>query len=91
MAPPNPNLSLLPLTHLLRLLRTERGLSLSELARKSGMAKGALSAWETGPRTPSGHNLESVLDTLNVREGEKALILAVATPSHACPRRLNSR
>jgi len=47
------------------------------------MAKGALSAWETGTRNPSGHNLESVLDTLNVREGEKALILAVATPSHA--------
>ena len=58
----------------LRALRTERGLSLSELARRAGLGKGTLSELETGQRNPT-------LDTLFAVTSALRLPLSAALPS----------
>ena len=57
----------------LRALRTERGLSLSELARRAGLGKGTLSELETGRRNPT-------LDTLFAVTSALRLPLSAALP-----------
>ena len=54
----------------LKRLRTERGVSLSELARMSGVAKGTLSGLEAGRGNPTVGTLWSVADALGVPFGE---------------------
>ncbi|GAA1005707.1 XRE family transcriptional regulator [Nocardiopsis tropica] len=50
----------------LRELRTERGLSLSELARRAGVGKGSLSEIEAGGRNPTVETLYSLCGPLDV-------------------------
>ncbi|MER6978076.1 helix-turn-helix domain-containing protein [Streptomyces carpinensis] len=49
----------------LRELRTARGLSLSELARRSGVGKGTLSELESGTRNPTLETLYALTTALN--------------------------
>ncbi|MEW2248942.1 XRE family transcriptional regulator [Streptomyces sp. NPDC014776] len=49
----------------LRALRTMRGLSLSELARRSGVGKGTLSELESGTRNPTLETLYALTTALN--------------------------
>lgn len=58
----------------LRALRTERGLTLSELARQAGLGKGTLSELETGQRNPT-------LDTLFAVTSALRLPLSAALPT----------
>lgn len=58
----------------LRALRVDRGLSLSELARRSGVGKGTLSELETGQRNPT-------LDTLFALTSALRLPLSAALPT----------
>jgi transcriptional regulator with XRE-family HTH domain len=60
----------------LRALRSERGLSLSELARRAGLGKGTLSELETGQRNPT-------LDTLFAVTSALRLPLSAALPAGA--------
>ena len=60
----------------LRALRAERGLSLSELARRAGLGKGTLSELETGRRNPT-------LDTLFAVTSALRLPLSAALPAGA--------
>lgn len=60
----------------LRALRTERGLSLSSLARQAGLGKGTLSELETGQRNPT-------LDTLFAVTSALRLPLSAALPAGA--------
>ncbi len=48
----------------LRRLRQDRGLSLSELARRSGVGKGTLSELETGQRNPTLETLYALTTAL---------------------------
>lgn len=48
----------------LRALRTEQGVSLSELARRSGLGKGTLSELETGRRNPTLETLFALTTAL---------------------------
>ncbi|KXO90577.1 helix-turn-helix domain-containing protein [Tsukamurella pseudospumae] len=50
----------------LRELRTERGLSLSELARRAGVGKGSLSEIEAGGRNPTVETLYALCVPLDV-------------------------
>ncbi|WP_019203654.1 helix-turn-helix domain-containing protein [Tsukamurella sp. 1534] len=50
----------------LRDLRTERGLSLSELARRAGIGKGSLSEIEAGGRNPTIETLYALCGRLDV-------------------------
>lgn len=50
----------------LRVLRERRGLSLSELARRSGIAKGTLSQLEAGTGNPTIETVFSLSNTLEV-------------------------
>ena len=58
----------------LRALRVERGISLSELARRAGLGKGTLSELETGQRNPT-------LDTLFAVTSALRLPLSAALPA----------
>ncbi|MEW2293038.1 helix-turn-helix transcriptional regulator [Streptomyces sp. NPDC006743] len=49
----------------LRALRTARGLTLSELARRSGVGKGTLSELESGTRNPTLETLYALTTALN--------------------------
>ncbi|GAA2920417.1 helix-turn-helix domain-containing protein [Streptomyces mexicanus] len=49
----------------LRELRSQRGLSLSELARRSGVGKGTLSELESGTRNPTLETLYALTTALN--------------------------
>lgn len=62
----------------LRALRVERGLSLSELARRAGLGKGTLSELESGQRNPT-------LDTLFALTRALSLPLSAALPAAADP------
>ena len=50
----------------IRRLRTERGLSLSELARRAGIGKATLSGLETGTRNPTAETLYAIAGQLAV-------------------------
>ena len=50
----------------LRELRVERGLSLSELARRAGVGKGSLSEIESGGRNPTVETLYALCEPLDV-------------------------
>jgi transcriptional regulator with XRE-family HTH domain len=50
----------------LRELRVERGLSLSELARRAGVGKGSLSEIESGGRNPTIETLYALCEPLDV-------------------------
>ena len=50
----------------IRRLRTERGLSLSELARRAGIGKATLSGLETGSRNPTAETLYAIAGQLAV-------------------------
>lgn len=49
----------------IRDLRTERGLSIRELAIKTGLSSAAISRWESGKRIPSVESFNKVMDALN--------------------------
>lgn len=51
---------------LIRRLRGERGLSLSELARRAGIGKATLSGLETGTRNPTAETLYAIAGQLGV-------------------------
>ena len=53
-------MSLINLGARLRELRVERGMSLSELARRAGVGKGSLSEIESGRRNPTVETLYSI-------------------------------
>jgi transcriptional regulator with XRE-family HTH domain len=70
---------------LLRRARKRRGLSLDQLARRSGVAKSTLSLYENGRQQPSVATLDHILGTLGVeltvndsvpRASDKAIALA---------------
>jgi transcriptional regulator with XRE-family HTH domain len=50
----------------IRRLRSERGLSLSELARRAGIGKATLSGLETGTRNPTAETLYAIAGQLAV-------------------------
>ena len=50
----------------LRIARTARNLSQSELARRADLQASAVSHFETGTRNPSFHNLKRLADALRV-------------------------
>lgn len=54
----------------LRLLRTERGLTQTELHRLTGIASSQLSRYEVGGIEPSLRNLVNILEALHVGFGE---------------------
>ncbi|MEU3839470.1 helix-turn-helix domain-containing protein [Streptomyces sp. NPDC028635] len=64
----------------LRELRTQRGLSLSELARRSGVGKGTLSELESGTRNPTLETLYALTTALN---RPLSAVLGDAPPSRA--------
>lgn len=79
-APPN------PASHageLLKSLRTDQGLSLSELSRRSDVAKSTLSRWESGANEPDIPTLELVLEALKATDEERARALAMITAPRA--------
>lgn len=59
-------MSLIDLGARLRELRLERGISLSELARRAGVGKGSLSEIESGRRNPTVETLYSICGPLEV-------------------------
>ncbi|MFF9314340.1 helix-turn-helix domain-containing protein [Streptomyces sp. NPDC004684] len=63
----------------LRELRTARGLSLSELARRSGVGKGTLSELESGTRNPTLDTLYALTTALN---RPLSAVLADDAPPH---------
>jgi len=65
----------------IRRLRGERGLSLSELARRAGIGKATLSGLETGTRNPTAGTLYAIAGQLDVP------LAALLTPPHADPDR----
>jgi transcriptional regulator with XRE-family HTH domain len=54
----------------LKALRQQRGLTLSDLARRSGIAKGTLSKLEAGSSNPTLETLWTIADSLGVAIGE---------------------
>lgn len=54
----------------LRAAREGKGLSVPELARKSGLAKQAVYFWESGEREPSLRALRKIAAGLGVRPGD---------------------
>lgn len=62
MSPPTPGI----FSHNLKKAREIKGLSQTELARKSGLQPSAVSHFETGRRAPSFDNLKRLADTLEV-------------------------
>ena len=50
----------------LRKIREFRGLSLAQLAKRSGVGQSTLSQWETGKHKPRFEQLKKVLDALNI-------------------------
>ncbi len=65
----------------LRRLRVVRGLSLVDAARRGGVSKAALSAWENGNRRPRGPALVRLLDALGADPRTKARL--TGEPVHA--------
>lgn len=61
----------------LRRIRNERNMSLSELARRSGIAKATLSTLETGLGNPTVQTLSDLSDALGVFPGD---LIADRTP-----------
>lgn len=64
----------------LKQLRTERGLTLDQLADVSGLSKGFLSQLETGARQPSTDTLRTLSQALEVTEAD-----LIVTPGFAEP------
>lgn len=58
-------------------MRTARGLSVGELARRAAISKATLSYWEAGTRQPRVPELETVLVALHATETQRAQALAV--------------
>jgi transcriptional regulator with XRE-family HTH domain len=57
-------------------MRTARGLSLGQLARRAGLSKAALSQWETGKRQPRVVELETTLEALGASAAQRLLAFA---------------
>lgn len=57
-------------------LRTSRNCSLSEVARRAGISKAALSQWESGSRQPRIPELEAVLTALDADSAQRSRLLA---------------
>lgn len=55
----------------LQRLRRDRGVSLGAAARRAGIAKSTLSAWEAAGRTPCIDEIESLLEALGVTADER--------------------
>ncbi len=68
---------------LLREIRNERGIDLSDAARIAGLSRSTLYQWEAGLRLPRGIPLERLLDALGAPERLRAEAIARADPRHA--------
>jgi transcriptional regulator with XRE-family HTH domain len=64
------------IANLLREWREERHLSLGGLALRAGVNKSTLSRWEAGIRQPGIHELEAVLDALDITPRQRAQALS---------------
>jgi transcriptional regulator with XRE-family HTH domain len=53
-----------PAGEMIRRLRIEKGLSVDELAKRSGTTPPSISRWERGLRTPSVNNYQLVIEAL---------------------------
>ena len=53
-----------PAGEMIRRLRIEKGLSVDELAKRSGTTSPSISRWERGLRTPSVNNYQLVIEAL---------------------------
>lgn len=53
-------------SHVLRVLRVDKGLSQDELAEALKVSRVTLSLWESGRRSPSKENCEAICDYFNV-------------------------
>lgn len=71
-----------PLVIELRRIRTERGMSMGQLALRLGYDRAAISYWESGKRYPSIAVLEDWTSALGYR---LALQPADVPAGHACP------
>lgn len=58
------NIEDVPAGDMIRKLRTEKGLSIEELAELSGTTPPSISRWERGLRTPSVDNYHKVMKAL---------------------------
>lgn len=65
----------------IRRLRTERGISLTDLARRAGLGKGTLSELETGQRNPTLETLYALTNPLGV--GLASLLTSWQPAGHA--------
>lgn len=65
----------------IRRLRTERGISLTDLARRAGLGKGTLSELETGQRNPTLETLYALTNPLGV--GLASLLTSWRPAGHA--------
>ena len=62
-------------------LRTEKGLTISELSRATGLSKSAISRWESGKRLPSIDSFVCVLAALDTE------VAAIRRPGRDVPSR----
>jgi transcriptional regulator with XRE-family HTH domain len=60
----------------LRSMRTQRGLSLVEASRRSGISRKTLQRWESDEHAPRGEALAALLTTLEATPHERAALLA---------------
>ena len=58
--------SVMEISEQLRKVREFRGLSIKDLASRSGVSSAAISQWETGKHKPRFDQLKKVLDALNI-------------------------
>ncbi|MEO5577279.1 MAG: helix-turn-helix transcriptional regulator [Gaiellaceae bacterium] len=59
----------LPTPDVRRSLRRGAGISAADLAQVVGVSEGAVLAWETGRRAPSGRNLDRYVAALHILRG----------------------
>src|SRR5690349_1776766 len=52
-------------------LRTEKGFSLGQLAKRAGLDKSALSRWKAGKRQPRVSELEATLTALGASDAQR--------------------
>jgi transcriptional regulator with XRE-family HTH domain len=67
-------------------LRTSRNCSLSEIARRAGVSKAALSQWESGTRQPRIPELEAVMTALDADSSQRSRLLAAIDAPRALRR-----
>ena len=54
-----------PISETIRALRKAEGLTMKELAERTGLSESAISRWENGNRVPSSDKLVTIIQALN--------------------------